>query len=242
MPRSLIAVPLVDDVGVLGVLEVLDKRGDAGFDLHDVELATVFARQATVAIRSSRIERDTASLLRAVLGAADAATTPAEGGPSAASRDAAAPDRQRTRPSTRSSRPRSGPSMPMATIRCGPWPTRSPSSARPIRASSTSSATCSQCSSSGLRAAAPVGRDERAAPGLERAVLRRSPGGASASRAPRRRGRDRSDVGVRRGRRGGDRRRDRRLGGRGRSSGHRRPAARQRPGGARRGRRDRRRR
>jgi GAF domain-containing protein len=73
VPRSLIAVPLVDDEGVLGVLEVLDKRGEAAFDLRDVELATVFARQATVAIRSSRVERDTASLLRAVLVAADAA-------------------------------------------------------------------------------------------------------------------------------------------------------------------------
>jgi len=77
VPRSLIAVPLVDDEGILGVLEILDKRGDGGFDLHDVELATVFARQATVAIRSSRIERDTATLLRAVLvgtdGAPDAA-------------------------------------------------------------------------------------------------------------------------------------------------------------------------
>ena len=76
VPRSLIAVPLIDDEGILGVLEVLDKRGDAGFDLHDVELATVFARQATVAIRSSRIERDTASLLRAVLVAADHAASP----------------------------------------------------------------------------------------------------------------------------------------------------------------------
>jgi GAF domain-containing protein len=75
VPRSLIAVPLVDDEGILGVLEVLDKRGDGGFDLRDVELATVFARQATVAIRSSRIERDTASLLRAVLVAADVAAT-----------------------------------------------------------------------------------------------------------------------------------------------------------------------
>lgn len=73
VPRSLIAVPLLDDEGILGVLEVLDKRGDGGFDLHDVELATVFARQATVAIRSSRVERDTASLIRGVLTAADAA-------------------------------------------------------------------------------------------------------------------------------------------------------------------------
>lgn len=73
VPRSLLAVPLVDDEGVLGVLEVLDKRGEGGFDLRDVELAGVFARQATVAIRSSRIERDTAGLLRAVLLGADTA-------------------------------------------------------------------------------------------------------------------------------------------------------------------------
>ncbi len=73
VPRSLVAVPLVDDEGVLGVLEVLDKRGAESFDLRDVELAAVFARQATVAIRSSRIERDTASLLSAVLVAADGA-------------------------------------------------------------------------------------------------------------------------------------------------------------------------
>jgi GAF domain-containing protein len=69
VPRSLVAVPLVDDEGMLGVLEVLDKRDEAAFDLRDVELATVFARQATVAIRATRIERDTASLLRSVLGA-----------------------------------------------------------------------------------------------------------------------------------------------------------------------------
>jgi GAF domain-containing protein len=68
VPRSLVAVPLVDDEGTLGVLEVLDKREEAAFDLRDVELATVFARQATVAIRATRIERDTASLLRSVLG------------------------------------------------------------------------------------------------------------------------------------------------------------------------------
>jgi len=68
VPRSLVAVPLVDDEGILGVLEVLDKRGEAGFDLRDVELASVFARQATVAIRATRIERDTTQLLRSILG------------------------------------------------------------------------------------------------------------------------------------------------------------------------------
>jgi GAF domain-containing protein len=73
VPRSLIAVPLADDDGVLGVLEVLDKRGDGGFDLHDLELAGAFARQATVAIRSSRVERDAAALLRRILADAWAA-------------------------------------------------------------------------------------------------------------------------------------------------------------------------
>lgn len=70
VPRSLVAVPLLDDEGALGVLEVLDKRGGGTFDLRDVELAGVFARQATVAIRSSRVERDTVTLMRSILGAA----------------------------------------------------------------------------------------------------------------------------------------------------------------------------
>ena len=74
VPRSLVAVPLLDDEGILGVLEVLDKRGEgATFDLRDIELATVFARQAAVAIRSSRVERDTATLLGTVLDAVNRA-------------------------------------------------------------------------------------------------------------------------------------------------------------------------
>jgi GAF domain-containing protein len=66
-PRSLVAVPLQDDEGTIGVLEVLDKRDQDGFDLRDIELASVFARQATVAIRASRVERDTATLVRSAL-------------------------------------------------------------------------------------------------------------------------------------------------------------------------------
>jgi len=67
VPRSLVAVPLVDEHGTIGVLEVLDKRSQAAFSLHDIELAGVFARQAAVAISASRVERDVASLLRATL-------------------------------------------------------------------------------------------------------------------------------------------------------------------------------
>ena len=68
VPRSIVAVPLVDGRGTLGVLEVLDKRSETSFSLRDIELAGVFARQATVAIRASRVERDTATLLRSVIG------------------------------------------------------------------------------------------------------------------------------------------------------------------------------
>jgi GAF domain-containing protein len=64
VPRSILAVPLLDDEASLGVLEILDRRSGEGFALRDVELAGVFARQATVAIRATRLERDTATLLR----------------------------------------------------------------------------------------------------------------------------------------------------------------------------------
>jgi signal transduction protein with GAF and PtsI domain len=67
VPRSVVAVPLLDDEGSIGVLEVLDRRSQAAFDLRDIELAAVFARQAAVAIRASRLERDAASLLASAL-------------------------------------------------------------------------------------------------------------------------------------------------------------------------------
>jgi GAF domain-containing protein len=69
VPRSILAVPLLDDEGTIGVLEVLDRRGEAGFGLRDLELASVFARQAAVAIRAGRVERDVAELLRRTLAA-----------------------------------------------------------------------------------------------------------------------------------------------------------------------------
>jgi GAF domain-containing protein len=67
VPRSIVAVPLVDDHGVIGVLEVLDKRSEEAFSLRDIELASVFARQAAVAIRASRVERESAALMEAVM-------------------------------------------------------------------------------------------------------------------------------------------------------------------------------
>ena len=70
VPRSILAVPVLDDGGSIGVLEVLDRRGDGGSGLRDLDLASVFARQAAVAIRASRVERDVAELLRLDAGAA----------------------------------------------------------------------------------------------------------------------------------------------------------------------------
>ena len=72
VPRSLIAVPLGDDAGTLGVLEVLDRRDGEPFDLRDLDAAAVFARQATVAIRATQLERDAASLLAGAIRAVDA--------------------------------------------------------------------------------------------------------------------------------------------------------------------------
>jgi GAF domain-containing protein len=69
VPRSIVAIPLIDERGTIGVLEVLDKRSSAAFSLRDIELAGVFARQAAVAIRASRVEHDTTTLLRTGLAA-----------------------------------------------------------------------------------------------------------------------------------------------------------------------------
>ena len=57
VPTSIVAVPLTDEQGTIGVLQVLDKRDSNAFTLRDVELASVFARQAAIAISASRVER-----------------------------------------------------------------------------------------------------------------------------------------------------------------------------------------
>ena len=67
VPRSIAAVPLVDAGVPVGVLQVLDKRSEPTFSLRDMELLAVFARQAAAAIEASRVQRDGARLVRAVL-------------------------------------------------------------------------------------------------------------------------------------------------------------------------------
>jgi GAF domain-containing protein len=67
VPRSVAAVPLLDDEGSVGVLQVLDKRGSPSFSLRDMELLAVFAKQATTAITATRVQRDTGRLMAEVL-------------------------------------------------------------------------------------------------------------------------------------------------------------------------------
>lgn len=67
VPRSIATVPLLDDEGSIGVLQVLDKRGSPSFSLRDMELLAIFASQATTAITATRVQRDTGRLLGEVL-------------------------------------------------------------------------------------------------------------------------------------------------------------------------------
>jgi GAF domain-containing protein len=67
VPRSILAVPLTDEHGTIGVLEVLDRHGERGFDLRDLDIATALALPATAAIRAGALERDGATLVRGVM-------------------------------------------------------------------------------------------------------------------------------------------------------------------------------
>jgi GAF domain-containing protein len=65
-PRSILAVPMRSETGTTGVLEVLDKH-EGTFSLRDIELATVFADQAAVAIQIGARALDAQQLLRLML-------------------------------------------------------------------------------------------------------------------------------------------------------------------------------
>ena len=67
VPRAIAAVPLVDGTTPVGVLQVLDKRSSPTFSLRDMDLLAAFARQAAAAIQATKVQRDSARLLRAVL-------------------------------------------------------------------------------------------------------------------------------------------------------------------------------
>ena len=54
VPASILAVPLIVREEVEGVLEVLDKASAASFGLDDMELLSLFARPAAVAVEQAR--------------------------------------------------------------------------------------------------------------------------------------------------------------------------------------------
>jgi len=54
VPQSILAMPLISNDRVIGVMEVLDKIDQASFGLRDMELLGIFARQAAIAIDQSQ--------------------------------------------------------------------------------------------------------------------------------------------------------------------------------------------
>jgi GAF domain-containing protein len=54
VPQSILAMPLISDDRVIGVMEVLDKIDQASFGLQDMELLGIFAHQAAIAIDQSQ--------------------------------------------------------------------------------------------------------------------------------------------------------------------------------------------
>jgi len=63
VPSTLLAAPLSDDAGTVGVLEALDHRGGS-FSLRDLDVATAIAREATIVVRAGRERHDASALLR----------------------------------------------------------------------------------------------------------------------------------------------------------------------------------
>jgi GAF domain-containing protein len=66
VPRSILAVPMRSESRTTGILEVLDKR-EGTFTMRDIELASVFANQASIAIQVGARALDAQELLRTML-------------------------------------------------------------------------------------------------------------------------------------------------------------------------------
>ncbi|HEY6378275.1 MAG TPA: GAF domain-containing protein [Candidatus Dormibacteraeota bacterium] len=70
VPRSILAMPLETERRLLGCIEVLDRRGGGAPGLDDMELLSVFARQAALAIEGGRVFSDLGQALLAAVAAA----------------------------------------------------------------------------------------------------------------------------------------------------------------------------
>jgi GAF domain-containing protein len=66
VPGTLLATPLVDADGTMGVLEVLDRRGGT-FTLRDLDTAAALAREAAIIVRRGAAGREATNLLRSSL-------------------------------------------------------------------------------------------------------------------------------------------------------------------------------
>ena len=66
VPRTLLATPLTDAQGTLGVLEVLDRRGGT-FTMRDLDIAGALAQEAAVIVRAGMMARDATRLLHGAL-------------------------------------------------------------------------------------------------------------------------------------------------------------------------------
>ncbi len=96
VPASILATPLTDGDGTIGVLEVLDRH-EGTFTLRDLEIAGAFATAATMIVRRRRTAMDAAALLRGALAAlaADEAAETADGEVDEAAIDALVSDATR---------------------------------------------------------------------------------------------------------------------------------------------------
>lgn len=66
-PKNILCVPLFYEDQVIGVLELLDKKGAPSFSMGDMEALGLFANQAAVAIEQSRTQRDLAAMIGTVV-------------------------------------------------------------------------------------------------------------------------------------------------------------------------------
>ena len=70
-PKNILCVPLFYQDQVIGVLELLDKEGEATFSAGDMEALGLFANQAAVAIEQSRTQQNLGALVAALVRSVD---------------------------------------------------------------------------------------------------------------------------------------------------------------------------
>ncbi|GAB4579309.1 MAG: hypothetical protein Fur0022_20470 [Anaerolineales bacterium] len=84
IPSSILAVPLLCGENVIGVIEILDKLSGETFNLKDIELLALFARQAGAAIeQAQQLEQLQGALinsLKALVNEHEGEATPIRGG------------------------------------------------------------------------------------------------------------------------------------------------------------------